>query len=136
MRRRPPRSTRTAPLFPYTTLFRSPGRGEAEGSVVEHQAERPAQQEQPAQLAADRAGDIGAAAAQQQQSRQGNAPVGPLKRLRGTHGVQYRPVATAWPASRARPAAPDRRSRRPWSRRSTEEHRVGEKWVSTLTFRL
>src|SRR3546814_10877408 len=74
MRRRPPRSTRTAPLFPYTTLFRSPGRGEAEGSVVEHQAERPAQQEQPAQLAADRAGDIGAAAAQQQQSRQGNAP--------------------------------------------------------------
>src|SRR3546814_9798014 len=25
MRRRPPRSTRTATLFPYTTLFRSPG---------------------------------------------------------------------------------------------------------------
>src|SRR3546814_17368149 len=26
MRRRPPRSTRTDTLFPYTTLFRSPGR--------------------------------------------------------------------------------------------------------------
>src|SRR3546814_2463721 len=26
MIRRPPRSTRTDPLFPYTTLFRSPGR--------------------------------------------------------------------------------------------------------------
>src|SRR3546814_9407276 len=26
MRRRPPRSTRTATLFPYTTLFRSPAR--------------------------------------------------------------------------------------------------------------
>src|SRR3546814_17770212 len=27
MRRRPPRSTRTYTLFPYTTLFRSPGAG-------------------------------------------------------------------------------------------------------------
>src|SRR3546814_10930115 len=27
MVRRPPRSTRTYPLFPYTTLFRSPGQG-------------------------------------------------------------------------------------------------------------
>src|SRR3546814_12189475 len=27
MIRRPPRSTRTHPLFPYTTLFRSPGTG-------------------------------------------------------------------------------------------------------------
>src|SRR3546814_10488323 len=30
MRRRPPRSTRTDTLFPYTTLFRSPGAREAE----------------------------------------------------------------------------------------------------------
>src|SRR3546814_5728528 len=29
MRRRPPRSTRTDTLFPYTTLFRSEGRGPA-----------------------------------------------------------------------------------------------------------
>src|SRR3546814_14703941 len=29
MIRRPPRSTRTDTLFPYTTLFRSPGRGRA-----------------------------------------------------------------------------------------------------------
>src|SRR3546814_1562599 len=29
MKRRPPRSTRTDTLFPYTTLFRSTGRGEA-----------------------------------------------------------------------------------------------------------
>src|SRR3546814_19909577 len=40
MRRRPPRSTRTDTLFPYTTLFRSlPGRlveiGQANGPVVE-----------------------------------------------------------------------------------------------------
>src|SRR3546814_5698691 len=33
MRRRPPRSTRTDTLFPYTTLFRSGG-GEAEGEGV------------------------------------------------------------------------------------------------------
>src|SRR3546814_4669746 len=32
MRRRPPRSTRTDTLFPYTTLFRSKGMGEG-GSV-------------------------------------------------------------------------------------------------------
>src|SRR3546814_2924250 len=31
MIRRPPRSTRTDTLFPYTTLFRSPGRGRARG---------------------------------------------------------------------------------------------------------
>src|SRR3546814_6199371 len=37
MIRRPPRSTRTDTLFPYTTLFRSPfglSRGTAEGSAV------------------------------------------------------------------------------------------------------
>src|SRR3546814_8415836 len=32
MIRRPPRSTRTDTLFPYTTLFRSPGRADAEGA--------------------------------------------------------------------------------------------------------
>src|SRR3546814_16428179 len=31
MRRRPPRSTRTDTLFPYTTLFRAPGRPAAAG---------------------------------------------------------------------------------------------------------
>src|SRR3546814_4164819 len=31
MKRRPPRSTRTDPLFPYTTLFRSPIRREVAG---------------------------------------------------------------------------------------------------------
>src|SRR3546814_12958486 len=34
MRRRPPRSTRTATLFPYTTLFRS------EGEQVDHRRRR------------------------------------------------------------------------------------------------
>src|SRR3546814_9959124 len=36
MRRRPPRSTRTDTLFPYTTLFRSGGVGQAE---IDHRAE-------------------------------------------------------------------------------------------------
>src|SRR3546814_1401400 len=34
MIRRPPRSTRTDTLFPYTTLFRSHGRGGAQRQVV------------------------------------------------------------------------------------------------------
>src|SRR3546814_19621447 len=34
MIRRPPRSTRTDTLFPYTTLFRSQGRGSAANSLV------------------------------------------------------------------------------------------------------
>src|SRR3546814_2941614 len=34
MIRRPPRSTRTDTLFPYTTLFRSPAEGEAKGRLV------------------------------------------------------------------------------------------------------
>src|SRR3546814_14125951 len=33
MIRRPPRSTRTDTLFPYTTLFRSPGRNNAMGRM-------------------------------------------------------------------------------------------------------
>src|SRR3546814_8152153 len=37
MRRRPPISTRTDTLFPYTTLFRSDGRGHA----AEHRHQRP-----------------------------------------------------------------------------------------------
>src|SRR3546814_1872221 len=35
MYRRPPRSTRTHPPFPYTTLFRSPGAGQASSRVVD-----------------------------------------------------------------------------------------------------
>src|SRR3546814_9673278 len=52
MIRRPPRSTRTDTLFPYTTLFRSPGalpeaggraaRGLLHGSAAGMSAERPA----------------------------------------------------------------------------------------------
>src|SRR3546814_20881705 len=34
--RRPPRSTRTDPLFPYTTLFRSAGRAEIELRLLAH----------------------------------------------------------------------------------------------------
>src|SRR3546814_17153173 len=34
MRRRPPRSTRTDTLFPYTTLFRSPGFEKASGDLA------------------------------------------------------------------------------------------------------
>src|SRR3546814_3376688 len=56
MRRRPPRSTRTATLFPYTTLFRSPGRGQ--GSLVrplsqEHAEGRPADRPRQGAVAAD-----------------------------------------------------------------------------------
>src|SRR3546814_6470269 len=41
MLRRPPRSTRTDTLFPYTTLFRSPGRGRARvGRAAVHQFSR------------------------------------------------------------------------------------------------
>src|SRR3546814_21102339 len=37
MRRRPPRSTRTDTLFPYTTLFRStPPEGQPKGTVTSH----------------------------------------------------------------------------------------------------
>src|SRR3546814_13067881 len=43
MRRRPPRSTRTATLFPYTTLFRSAGAvGLAVLRAAEHRAEHAA----------------------------------------------------------------------------------------------
>src|SRR3546814_19235204 len=38
MIRRPPRSTRTDTLFPYTTLFRSPGRGEHKASCADRRA--------------------------------------------------------------------------------------------------
>src|SRR3546814_10130816 len=43
MIRRPPRSTRTDTLFPYTTLFRSPGRpgGDREAQGVLHRREGP-----------------------------------------------------------------------------------------------
>src|SRR3546814_8193642 len=43
MIRRPPRSTRTDTLFPYTTLFRSPGRpgGDREAQGVHHRREGP-----------------------------------------------------------------------------------------------
>src|SRR3546814_7165447 len=37
MLRRPPRSTRTDTLFPYTTLFRSRGAGDGSGSRCRHQ---------------------------------------------------------------------------------------------------
>src|SRR3546814_8049391 len=35
MRRRPPRSTRTYTLFPYTTLFRSPGTGDIQLTLAQ-----------------------------------------------------------------------------------------------------
>src|SRR3546814_2162577 len=41
MRRRPPRSTRTDTLFPYTTLFRSPPRGAEEAPAPPGRADRP-----------------------------------------------------------------------------------------------
>src|SRR3546814_7035580 len=40
MRRRPPRSTRTDTLFPYTTLFRAGVRGRREGEAREQQREK------------------------------------------------------------------------------------------------
>src|SRR3546814_5495215 len=58
MLRRPPRSTRTSPLFPYTTLFRSP-HARRQGAVVPFHHRR--RLEHPP--AARRAGDGQAAAA-------------------------------------------------------------------------
>src|SRR3546814_7523413 len=49
MRRRPPRSTRTDTLFPYTTLFRSGGRGQP---VAPRQARAPGGQACPLAAAA------------------------------------------------------------------------------------
>src|SRR3546814_20176664 len=43
MRRRPPRSTRTDPLFPYTTLFRSLGQPELEADLADLVLEQGAQ---------------------------------------------------------------------------------------------
>src|SRR3546814_1076176 len=40
MIRRPPRSTRTDTLFPYTTLFRSRGRAQGGAAVLDVEAER------------------------------------------------------------------------------------------------
>src|SRR3546814_12384224 len=56
MIRRPPRSTRTDTLFPYTTLFRSPGAGEirsnlAAGGSAEKAGLTPREQEICAALA-------------------------------------------------------------------------------------
>src|SRR3546814_7765064 len=42
MIRRPPRSTRTDTLFPYTTLFRSPGRGQGHPGNVRPRPAKPA----------------------------------------------------------------------------------------------
>src|SRR3546814_2636829 len=58
MRRRPPRSTRTDTLFPYTTLFRSPDRhhgdGRAEGARHRGGGRRRRRRHRPRR--ADRAG--------------------------------------------------------------------------------
>src|SRR3546814_14018512 len=56
MIRRPPRSTRTDTLFPYTTLFRSVGR---HGGVVGHvlRLERPHAQAAPREDAAEPGGE-------------------------------------------------------------------------------
>src|SRR3546814_6198682 len=50
MIRRPPRSTRTDTLFPYTTLFRSPGRRLA-GQIIRLGASRPGEVVQAGQTA-------------------------------------------------------------------------------------
>src|SRR3546814_18598529 len=52
MIRRPPRSTRTDTLFPYTTLFRSQGHAEAEGEAAEDGA-GPAEARRQVEGAAD-----------------------------------------------------------------------------------
>src|SRR3546814_3593890 len=57
MRRRPPRSTRTDTLFPYTTLFRSYVPRRPERSEPQQRPERRAQQRAPGEPpSADRAG--------------------------------------------------------------------------------
>src|SRR3546814_3627540 len=56
MIRRPPRSTRTDTLFPYTTLFRSPGVEPGADPAIASRRAR--QRVQPAYLGADRAGDV------------------------------------------------------------------------------
>src|SRR3546814_990559 len=52
MIRRPPRSTRTDTLFPYTTLFRSPG--VADRNRLDHPVGRPSLGDQPRRQAVDR----------------------------------------------------------------------------------
>src|SRR3546814_1424739 len=53
MIRRPPRSTRTDTLFPYTTLFRSHGAAGRRGDLCDHRGERTAGPRQ-SRTAADR----------------------------------------------------------------------------------
>src|SRR3546814_1941540 len=58
MIRRPPRSTRTDTLFPYTTLFRSESGGAQNGEHVAHRGEMP-DAAIKARVAEDDGGDTG-----------------------------------------------------------------------------
>src|SRR3546814_17952638 len=107
MIRRPPRSTRTDTLFPYTTLFRSAGRGRNRccGSVPERRAVA-------ARVAHRRAGSLGRLAVGE--FAHGQPGIGPAVRDLGPFDAR---IETAIPLRRA------------------EESRVGTEGVSTFRSR-
>src|SRR3546814_21012981 len=112
MIRRPPRSTRTDTLFPYTTLFRSRRPYEAADRVDERRLARPVRPDQ----AYDGPGFHGDADA-------GNG----VHAAKGHRQVtdDQGPSGAASTLGCARAADPLRRGRR------SEERRVGEEWGST-----
>src|SRR3546814_13956128 len=114
MIRRPPRSTRTDTLFPYTTLFRS---------LLGREIDHPALREALADMPADRMHQMGLAqahAAIEEQRIVGHGRAlgdaqrrraGPFVGLAGDEAVEGEP--------------------RIERRRRSEERRVGQEWVST-----
>src|SRR3546814_14781153 len=118
MIRRPPRSTRTDTLFPYTTLFRSTA-DHAQGALQDHARSHAARrQSRPRHDAANLHG-----------------PDQPRLCERGRHGAEIQRFARAATArDRAvRPVAFYRgQAQRPYS---SEERREGKEWGRTGTFR-
>src|SRR3546814_20949313 len=114
MIRRPPRSTRTHTLFPYTTLFRSAARA---GGPRLGRSRRP--------VAGGICGGLAAAAGRPQDLSE---PQG--HRL---HGRRRRPCAARSRAAAPPARHPHRRPRPPPAR--SEERRVGKEGVSTCRSR-
>src|SRR3546814_15372346 len=118
MIRRPPRSTRTDTLFPYTTLFRSSGCWERSGRSLRRRDRPSSSSRRTCRSAIDR----------------GDSP-----HIQGSSAPARRRVATAWHRTRrrgprllGRPAARDSGALR-GSR--SEERRVGKECVSTCRSR-
>src|SRR3546814_12946217 len=112
MIRRPPRSTRTDTLFPYTTLFRSDRRA----SIILAIADAEVRSARTARLAEQR-----------QRPRQADFELGRGIAARVGDHLQIDVLGDILPGSERR-AAPDRVIR-------SEERRVGKEWVSTCRSR-